>query len=154
MGYATAHMLTASMVDTNSYSGLFEWVPPAALIASGVPANCAISSQISGFVGGRLFAPYDEDQSRLDDEGSVVYGLPRMETAFNPAVTVNPELACPGAETTVIASGAVVMPVGAGRGQVTDHGPIVPYDHVMDADLTTLVMISRGVPSITYIWTR
>jgi hypothetical protein len=155
MDYSTAHMLTASYTQTPVFTGMTQWVPPAGLMPSGVPSSCALTGQISGFAGGRLFAPFDVDLDRLDDNGQALFGLPWMEAAFDPSLAVKPKIVCPGNDTDVtIKGGAAVMPIGAGRGAVTSNGPVVAYDYSIDPDLTTLIMKSRGIPSLTYIWTK
>ncbi|MDX8398698.1 MAG: hypothetical protein R8K20_00435 [Gallionellaceae bacterium] len=155
MNYNTAHMLSASEVQTPAFTGTFEWVPPAGVMPAGVPQSCALTGQISGMAGGRLFAPFDVDLDRLGDEGEALFGLPWMEAAFNPAMAIKPTIVCPGAEVDVtIKGGAAVMPIGAGRGSVTDNGPVVIYDYEIDQNLTTLIMISRGSPRLTYVWVK
>ncbi len=155
MNYATAHMLSASEVQTPAFSGTFNWVPPAAVMPSGVPQSCALTGQISGSAGGRLFAPFDVDLDRLGDDGQALYGLPWMEAAFDPALAVKPVITCPGASIDVeIKGAAAVLPIGAGRGSITGNGMVVSYDYEMDQGLTTLIMVSRGSPRLTYVWVK
>jgi hypothetical protein len=155
MDYSTAHMLTASDAVTPQFTGTMDWLPPSGSVPSGVPDSCALTGQVSGHAGGKLFAPFDFDLDQLGDNGEALFGLPWIEAAFNPALAVKPQIVCPGADIDVVVKGgAAVMPVGAGRGAVTANGPIVPYDYEMDEALTTWIMVSRGSPSITYVWVK
>jgi hypothetical protein len=153
LDYSTAYFLASIEVNTNAFTGSLPTVPPAGLMPAGIPANCGETAQFSGLISGKMFAPFDLDLDRLNPDGTPVYGLPWMEAALNPAASQKPEIACPGADVTVRSTGTM-MPVGAGRGAVTDNGPVVPYDYEMDADLTTLIMRSRGVPSVRYVFRR
>jgi len=82
-----------------------QWVPPAGLMPSGAPNSCAQTGQISGFAGGRLFAPFDVDLDRLGDDGQALYGLPWIEAAFDPSLEVNPKIVCPGNDIDVTIKG-------------------------------------------------
>ncbi len=155
MNYGTAHMLEQSEANTPGFTGTMDWIPPSGVMPSGVPLSCAETGQISGMAGGRLYAPFDVDLDHLGDDGQALMGLPWMEAAFDPSVAVKPTIICPGADTVVAIRGvAAVPPVGAGRGAVTENGPVVIYDYQMDPNLTTLIMVSRGNPTITYVWVK
>lgn len=155
MDYKTAHMLTSSYVEAPVFVGHIDWIPPAGLMPSGVPSSCATSGVISGFAGGKMFAPSDVDLDRLADDGSAVYGLPWIEAVFDPSVAIRPKIRCPGADIDVEVKGAAaVMPIGAGRGNMAARGPVVSYDYSMSEDLTSFTMISRGNPRLIYLWVK
>lgn len=154
MDYKTAHMLTSSYVQMPVFTGFVDWIPPAGLMPSGVPDSCAETGQVSGFAGGKLFAPFDVDLDRLTDDGAPQFGLPWMEARFDPALAVKPKVVCPGNDIDVVLKGGAPMPVGAGRGAVTSNGQVVVYDYKMNPELTVLIMRSRGNPKITYVWVK
>lgn len=153
LDYSTAYFLGAIQVHTGVFSGSMATVPPPGLMPSGVPENCATTGQFSGLVSGRLFAPFDVDLDRQDDDGVAIYGLPWMEAALNPAASQMPSVTCPGAEVSVQSTGTV-MPLGAGRPTLTANGQVVPYDYAIDEDLTTLMIDGRGMPRIIYIFRK
>jgi hypothetical protein len=153
LDYSTAFFLASIEVNTSAFSGPLPTVPPAGLMPAGIPANCGETAQFFGMVSGKMFAPFDLDLDRLNPDGTPIYGLAWMEAALDPAASEKPYLKCPGADVVVKSTGTV-MPVGAGRGAVTENGPVVPYDYEMDADLTTLIMRSRGVPSVRYVFRK
>ena len=153
LDYSSAYYLGAIQVNTGAFSGSVPTVPPAGLMPAGIPDSCAHTAQFSGLVKGRLFAPFDLDLDRLNPDGSVIYGLPWLEVALNPATSQKPQVKCPGAQVTVRSTGTV-LPLGAGRASSSSHGTVVSYDYEMDADLTSLIIRARAMPKIIYVFRK
>ncbi len=126
---------------------------PPAMLPTGAPGGCLGNGTISGLVVGHLFAPFDVDLDYVDIDGGYPIGAPWMEASIDKAASKKPELHCDGAEVEV-ASTAVLPALGIGRPAPSANGVVVPYDYEIDLNSTTLTIIARGVPGMTYVFTR